>query len=285
MRISFTKVQALRNDFVLVDGRTAPVADPPSLARFLCDRKEGVGADTLLLLHHSDVADLLVRIFNPDGSEGEMSGNGTRCVAAYSLAREGEGQNVATVETVAGVSRHELERREHGRFFIRSSILAPRFHPTEIPVRVAGEDALDVPLDLAEGRIRVSGVSIGNPQAVVFQGWTDENWKILGPQIENHPLFPERTNVDFARVAAEDRLEVKLWERGVGPVESSGTGASGAFAAARRKGLIGPRAELVMEGGTLVIEEAEEGLILRGWCEECFEGTIDTDRSREGEVR
>ena len=285
MRIPFTKVQALRNDFVLVDGRAVPVADPPALARFLCDRKEGVGADTLLLLHHSEVADILVRIFNPDGSEGEMSGNGTRCVAAYFLGREGEGRKTATVETVAGVSRHERERRDRGLTYLRSHILAPRFHPTEIPVRAPGEEAIDIPLDLAEGRTRVSCVSIGNPQAAVFQGWTEENWKSLGPQIENHPVFPERTNVDFARVLSRDRIEVKLWERGVGPVESSGTGASGAFATARRKGLVDPRAEMVMEGGTLVLEETEEGLILRGWCEECFEGTIDDDRDRRGADR
>jgi diaminopimelate epimerase len=275
VRIPFTKVQGLRNDFVLVDGRSVPVVDPPALSRALCDRKEGIGADTLLLLLPSDEADVLVRIYNPDGSEGEMSGNGTRCVAAYVLARAGGERASAVVETIAGVSGHFLERREGRRSYLTSRILAPRFHPAEIPVRAGGDEAIDVPFPLGGETVRVSCVNIGNPQAVVFEGWDEGNWRRLGPLIERHALFPERANVDFCRVLDRASLVVKLWERGVGPVESSGTGASGAFATARRKGLADPRVTVSMEGGVLEIEEVEEGLLLRGWCEETFEGTIE----------
>ncbi len=275
MRIPFTKVQALRNDFVLVDGRAVPVADPPALSRALCDRKSGVGADTLLVLLPSDEADVLVRIFNPDGSEGEMSGNGTRCTAAYVLARGDEGRASATVETVAGVSGHLLERSEGRRRFLVSRILAPRFRPADVPVLWEGDEAIDLPLDLGPGALRVSCVNIGNPQAVVLDGWDETNWKLFGPAIENHPIFPERANVDFARVVDRDNLLVRLWERGVGPVESSGTGASGAFAAARRKGLLAAKVRVSMEGGVLELEEVEGGLLMKGWCEEVFEGMID----------
>jgi diaminopimelate epimerase len=118
-------------------------------------------------------------------------------------------------------------------------------------------------------------VNIGNPQAVVFEGWDEGNWRRLGPLIERHALFPERANVDFCRVRDRAFLEVRLWERGVGPVESSGTGASGAFATARRKGIADPRVTVSMEGGVLEIEEVEDGLLLRGWCEETFEGSIE----------
>jgi len=278
MRVPFTKLQALRNDFVLVDARRVPVADPAALARALCDRKSGVGADTLLLLLLSEEADVLVRIFNPDGSEGEMSGNGTRCVASYVLARAGGDRVSATVETVAGVSGHLLEEKTGARCFLASRIVAPRFRPPEIPVHAGGEEAIDLPLRLSEETVRVSCVNIGNPQAVVFEGWDDANWKRLGREIENHPIFPERTNVDFARVIGPGELHVVLWERGVGPVESSGTGASGAFAAARRKGLVDSKVRAVMQGGVLAIEEAEGALLLKGWCEEVFEGTIETER-------
>jgi diaminopimelate epimerase len=274
MRIPFTKVQALRNDFVLVDGRVVPIADPPALARSLCDRKSGVGADTLLLLLPSEEADVLVRIFNPDGSEGEMSGNGTRCTAAYVLARGDRKRRSATVETVAGVSGHLLEKREGRRCFLASRILAPRFRASEIPVLFDGDEAIDIPLALGSETVRVTCVNIGNPQAVVLDGWDETNWKRLGPAIEIHPAFPERTNVDFARVIDRENLHVRLWERGVGPVESSGTGASGAFAAARRKGALSPKVRISMEGGVLELEEVKDGLLLKGWCEEVFEGVV-----------
>ncbi|MFH1278529.1 MAG: diaminopimelate epimerase [Candidatus Eisenbacteria bacterium] len=277
MRIPFTKVQALRNDFVLVDGRRVPVPDPARLAKILCDRKSGVGADTLLVLHHSDHANVLVRIFNPDGSEGEMSGNGTRCVAMYILDRGEGGGGSASVETVAGVSRHDVEERAGRRLRIVSRILAPRFQPDLVPVRWEGDEAIDIDIPLRDRSVRVSCVNIGNPQAVVLDGWDEKNWRELGPQIERHPIFPERANVDFARVVAEGRIEVRLWERGVGPVEASGTGASGAFTVARRKGLVGPRVRVAMEGGDLDLEERHDGLLLRGWCEEVFEGTASIE--------
>lgn len=277
MRIPFTKVQALRNDFVLIDGRRVPVPDPARLSEILCDRKSGIGADTLLVLHHSEHADVLVRIFNPDGSEGEMSGNGTRCVAAH-LLDHGEGSDrSASVETVAGVSLHDVEEREGRRFRIASRILAPRFEPRLVPVLREGEEAIDIEISLPSGPVRLSCVNIGNPQAVVLEGWDETNWRSLGAAIERHEIFPERVNVDFARVTARGRIEVSLWERGVGPVESSGTGASGAFAVARRKGLVDGKARIVMEGGDLEIEEGEDGLLLRGWCEEVFEGSVAVD--------
>ncbi|MFH1679336.1 MAG: diaminopimelate epimerase [Candidatus Eisenbacteria bacterium] len=283
MRVPFTKLQALRNDFVLVDGRTVPVPDPPSLARALCDRKSGIGADTLLLLLPSEQADLLVRIFNPDGSEGELSGNGTRSAAAFLLARGGKERTTATIETVSGVSTHHLEKKSGKRSFLASRIVAPRFRPAEIPVLIDGEEAVDVPVRLSAETVRVTCVNIGNPQAVVFEGWDESNWMRLGREIENHAIFPQRTNVDFARVVSRDRLRTTLWERGVGPVESSGTGASGAFAAARRLGFVDPRVRVDMEGGALEIEEAEAALLLRGWCEEVFEGSIETEAGRRDE--
>lgn len=280
MRIRFTKMQALRNDFVVVDGRAVPVADPSLLARTLCDRKEGVGADTLLLLLHSEGADLLVRIFNPDGSEGEMSGNGTRSAAGWYLKRAEGGGERASIETVAGVSRHHLEKKEGRRITVCSQILSPRFAPEQVPVLYEGDgDAIDMELALSTGTALVSCVSIGNPQAVVLEGWDESNWRRIGEEIERHPIFPERTNVDFGRVRTPELIEVKLWERGVGPVEASGTGASGVFAVARRKGLVHRAVRVVMDGGALDLEEAEDALILKGWCEEVFEGTIDVDRA------
>ena len=201
--------------------------------------------------------------------------NGTRCTAAWFLARDGEGRDSVSVETVAGVSNHRVDRREGRRAFLISHILAPRFRPSEIPVDVEGEEAIDIELKLSDGLFRVSCVSIGNPQAVVFEGWNEENWRRLGREIEYHSIFPRRTNVDFARIVAPDRMEVTLWERGVGPVEASGTGASGAFTTARRKGLVEPKVRISMEGGVLELEELEDGLLMNGWGEECFEGVIE----------
>lgn len=277
MKIPFTKVQALRNDFVLVDARRVAVPDASSLARIACDRKSGVGADTLLVVHESENADVLLRIFNPDGSEGEMSGNGTRCAAMYVVDRMEPRAARATIETVAGVSEHLTLSREGRRLFVASRILAPRFRPEQVPARFEGEEAIDVEFRLAAGTVRVSAVNIGNPQAVVLDGWNESSWPALGAEIERHPFFPERANVDFGRVIAPDRMELRLWERGVGVVEASGTGASGAFAVARRKGVVGPRVRVAMAGGELEIEETDGGLLLRGWCEEVFEGTLNLD--------
>jgi diaminopimelate epimerase len=281
----FAKVEALGNDFVVIEA-SEPPARRDALARALCDRHRGVGADGLLIIYPSAGADGRVEVWNADGSEAETSGNGLRC-AACRLATAGEGERAAArtsgsaaaeivLETRAGRSRVLLPGGSRGP--IRVALGAPRFRPAEIPMRLPAEPGSPAPASdrFVEGRlpgipVAVTALSVGNPHAVVFVDGPIDGSR-LGPQIEAHPAFPERANVEFVRVVAPDHLVVLIWERGVGPTASSGTGAAAALVAASLTGRSARRARVEMEGGTLEVGWEEAGVWTEGLARIVFEG-------------
>ncbi len=229
MRIPFTKAHGAGNDFLLTWASDAPRADLPQFAQVLCERHTGVGADGWLLVKSAprDAGyDASIRLFNADGSEPELSGNGTRCAAAF-LQDAGLGAAEMRISTGAGVKHLRLIERDGLRFEFEMNMGTPTYRQEEL--RLA--------LSLAEGAREVTALCVGNPQCVLFVDDFELDWRRIGAEIERHPHFPNRTNVSFVRRVDEHTLEVRFFERGAGETMSSGTGSTGAAAAAILRGV------------------------------------------------
>lgn len=244
MATPFVKMHALGNDFVIFDARDQPVDLVPERIRDLCDRHRGIGCDQLFRLEPSTRADLFLRIWNPDGSEAGACGNGTRCVAALTGARR--------IETLAGL----LDADESHAVLMGR----PRFGWAEVPL-AQPLDTLALPLAW-DGLARPVALSMGNPHLVFFVDDLDGvALAELGPVIEQDPMFPERINVGVAQRLGPDHLRLKVWERGAGLTLACGSGACAAFAAARRRRLVGPEVTVSLPGGDLAIAEMPDGQI------------------------
>jgi len=215
MKIPFTKAHGAGNDFLLTLAADVPQVDLPALARAICDRHTGVGADGWMLLR-----DMNIRLFNADGSEPEMSGNGTRCAAAV-LIESGKAGSDLTIHTDAGPKRLRLIERAERRYVFEMEMGKPRY----------SEDQLRFLLPLKNGPREVTIVDVGNPQCVVFVDQFPADWDAMGAEIEAHPHFPHRTNVSFVRRVDAHTIEARFYERGAGVTLSSGTGSTGAAVA------------------------------------------------------
>ena len=262
--MKFTKLHGTGNDFVLIDARDRRPRDWSALARVACDRHFGVGSDGILLVQDSKSADYRMVMYNPDGSEAEMCGNGIRCFARYLFdANETRGP-VLSVETGAGIKRLEIEADGDRFRRVVVDMGVPTFAPSEIPILADGPEVVDLPLDVAGWNLRVTAVSMGNPHAVHFTGEDVAEFPLeqVGPRVEHDSRFPRRVNFEIARVKSPETVDVRVWERGAGITLACGTGACAVFAAARRKGLVGERAVLKLPGGELEMRVGPEGQIL-----------------------
>jgi diaminopimelate epimerase len=263
--ISVVKGHAYGNDFLLVPESDIGAADPAALARTMCHRLQGIGADGLMLYTFDSDA-VRMRLFNADGSESEVSGNGVRCLAALAVRRRPALKTV-TIETPAGPKRLELKGQEGERVTFRASMGVPKdIHLVEL--HAAGE------------RVQAVALSVGNPQCVLLVDTLSEaKLHKLGPAIEHHPKFPNRTNVSFAHVEAPGRIRILIWERGVGPTQASGTGACGAAVAAASHGGAARDVDVISPGGSQRVEWLEDGIYLTGWASLVFEGRWLADSS------
>lgn len=278
--MNFVKMHGLGNDFVLLGDAAAD--DPAALSRRLCDRRFGIGADGLIFVLPSDSADFKMRIFNPDGSEPEMCGNGIRCAAKFYAERRTAGRVDAgfdlKVETLAGLRTVTVARGGDGAVErVTVDMGEPILEPPEIPVRMEGERVIDRPLDVDGERFTVTCVSMGNPHCVIFADEAPEDIDVagIGPRIENHPAFPNRTNVEFARVSGKNEVIVRVWERGAGETLACGTGACAAAVAGGLTGRLGERVTVRLPGGGLDIRWPGAGPVyMTGPAVEVFSGTI-----------
>ncbi len=229
-RIPFTKAHGAQNDFLLTWANEAPLERLPEVARAICHRHSGVGADGWILVRgHAESAaayDASIRLFNADGSEAELSGNGTRCAAAF-LRDSGLEKDPLRILTGAGIKDLHL---------VGASGLSYRFR-MNMGRPVWREDQLQLRLEAGGGTLDAAALEVGNPQCAVFVQDFDFDWRKLGAEIESHPMFPKRTNVSFVKRLDAHTLDVRFWERGVGETMSSGTGSTGAAAAAVLRGL------------------------------------------------
>ena len=271
----FVKMQGTGNDFILVEGHEDRAWTKLALA--MCDRHFGVGADGVMLVLPSGNADVRMRLFNADGSEAEVSGNGVRCLVKYAVERglAKADRDRVTVESLSGLLVGEVQTEGGAVTGVRLSMGAPRFAPHEVPVVAEGEHVLDLAVDVDGQRLRLTCLSMGNPHAVLFYAQPIERYPLeqMGPKVEHHPAFPERMNFCVARVLGRERMDVRVWERGVGETLACGSGCCAAMVAARLHNLVDDRVDIRQPGGTLVVEWDGSGeVFLTGPAEFVFEG-------------
>ena len=279
--LSFSKYQGLGNDFLILEGRQdqlpSLISEPdPEWVRRICDRRFGVGGDGVILaLAPQADGDLRMRIFNADGTEAEMCGNGIRCLARYLADSDGDSPGrIWSIETPAGMIRPEL--MDNGQ--LKVDMGAPFLTPETVPTTLMVEDGLPKGVLLLEGeQLAVAAVGMGNPHVVVpvedlaaipFDAW--------GSALEIHPVFPARTNVHFLQVHGRDQLEIRVWERGAGPTLACGTGACATLVAAVLLGLADDKAEVMLPGGPLQIEwpDRRGSVLMTGPAEAVFDGVL-----------
>ncbi len=276
--MEFTKLHGTGNDFVVLDAREIE-RDWPALAVAVCDRHFGVGGDGMILAAPSERADVRMRIFNADGSEAEMSGNGMRCLAKFAADNGivAPQDDEFDVETGAGVLRVRVTTERGFVTSVRESMGAPRLDPLEIPVAIdAPPPIMNFDLSVDGASIAITPVSMGNPHAVHFQGAAVGDYPLhrVGPLVEHHALFPNRTNFEVVRIVDRSHAEMRVWERGVGETLSCGSGASATMTAARLLDLVDGVMELRVPGGVLQLEWDGEGeVILTGPVVEVFRGS------------
>ncbi len=282
--MNFAKLQATGNDFIVIDARNIE-KDWAKLSSQMCDRHFGVGADGLILVTLSKAADLKMRIFNPDGSEAEVCGNGLRCLAKYAIERQIVKGPTLRIETPAGI-RTVYATLSQGRVKqVEVNMGSPAFSASDIPAvireRRAGKNKVDItpvldyPLKVGSEKLAVSLVSVGNPHAVTFISQPVANFPLsrIGPKVEKHPMFLQRTNFEIARVLNFKTIEVRVWERGVGETLSCGSGACAVGVLARCKRLTGDLVDIILTGGKLTVRWDGVGEIyLSGPVEEVFIG-------------
>jgi diaminopimelate epimerase len=279
--MKLSKFHSLGNDFLIVD--RDEVADPggyEDLARAICDRHTGVGADGLLILSVTDAArgEAAFRIFNADGSESGISGNGIRCAAAHLFSQQKVEGRTVRFATASGVRACDFVERIEDRYTIRIDLGAPRLSSREIPFDDGRthERVIDYPLTIHKKTYPVTLVSMGNPHCVLFvDNFPNRiDWSATGAEIESHPFFPERTNVEFVRVHGREEIEVLFWERGVGETLSSGSGATAAAVAAILKGLTERRVQVKTSMGRLLVEWEGDTVRQTGPAEFVFVGSF-----------
>jgi diaminopimelate epimerase len=272
----FTKMHGAGNDYVYVncfEERVPP--DLPRLAIAVSDRHKGIGADGLILIHPSQVADARMEMFNADGSAAEMCGNGVRCVAKYVYDHGIARRATLKIETGRGILELKLIVANGKVDRVRVQMGAPILESEKIPTRLPGNPPIQVPLDVAGRELKVTCVSMGNPHCVTFvEELTDDLVLRIGPQIERHAAFPNRVNAEFVRVISPSEMQVRVWERGSGETQACGTGACAAAVASILNGLCGRRILAHLPGGDLDLEWAPGGdVYLTGPAVEVFEGT------------
>ena len=255
----FTKMHGLGNDFIMVDAIHNTIADPAGLARRICQRRFAIGADGLILIANSDRADATMRIYNSDGSEAEMCGNGIRCVARYLYDNGICKSTDMRIDTLAGVKPIRLILEGDVATAATVDMGAPEFDPARIPVAA---DTNRVRVSLGGREVEFFCVSLGNPHAVTFDIFPEQDdFLRWGAELEHHPLFPARINVEFCRLDGPDAVTVKVWERGAGSTLACGTGSCAVLAAGVELGLLARSADIHLPGGTLHNEWRDDGHI------------------------
>tara|TARA_B100001013_G_C24600319_1_gene438558 strand:- start:183 stop:1034 length:852 start_codon:yes stop_codon:yes gene_type:complete len=276
--MKFTKMHGAGNDYVYVNGYVESL-DWPVISEKISNRHKGIGADGLIVAASSKIADLKMRMFNADGSEGEMCGNGIRCLVAFAMS-EGlvdSNANVISVETGAGVLDVRPTFGNSGMNGATVDMGEPILRPSVIPVDLTDESfpVVDYPLEVNGRKFLMTFVSMGNPHAVTFIEEDVSNFPLedIGPVVENHKMFPNKVNFEVVNVVSETHLKVRVWERGSGITMACGTGACAVVVAAHMKGLVGDQVNIELPGGMLGINWSGKGSILmEGPVEEVYRG-------------
>ncbi len=269
--LSFTKMHGLGNDFIVIDNRENQLKQLDILAQKLCKRKFGIGADQILLLENSNIAGYYMKIFNPDGSQAQMCGNGIRCLAKFIRDNNISDKEQLHIETQAGIIKTKWLDEQ-----VEVDMGRPILDADKIPVKQTGR-LINAPLTLDDISFNITCVSMGNPHCIIIvDNLAGIPLSKYGTQIERHPLFPQRINVEFVQIINKQEISVKVWERGAGETLACGTGACASAVAAVLNNRTGRRLTVHLPGGMLKIHWSgqDNRVYMRGPAETVFEGTI-----------
>ncbi len=277
--MKFTKMQGIGNDYVYVNCFEETVADPERVSEIISDRHFGIGADGLVLIMPSDMADFRMRMFNADGSEGNMCGNATRCIGKFVYDNHLTDKTNITLETRSGIKKLTLYPENGKVKTVLVDMGKAVLKPADIPMNVSGDTFINKPITVDGKEVFITAVSMGNPHAVTYVDDVDSlELEKIGPSFENHPLFPERVNTEFIKILDESTMQMRVWERGSGETWACGTGACAATAASVLNGYFPHDKEITVKlrGGDLFITYKSDGTVLmRGPAETVFTGEID----------
>ncbi len=275
--MKFTKMHGLGNDYIYINCFEEQIDNPEEVAVRVSDRHKGIGSDGLVLIMPSDDCDFRMRMFNADGSEAQMCGNAARCVGKYLYDNGLIADTTLTLETLSGTKRLWLFPENGQVKKVRVDMGEPVLKASEIPTKLPVNAVIDCPVYFPSGAKKITCVSIGNPHTVVFVDDVEQiSTAKVGAEIENSPIFPERTNVEFVECLAPDRLKMRVWERGTGETQACGTGACAALVAAVLNGKAKRKATVSLPGGELEIEwrETDNRVYMTGEAETVFTGEI-----------
>lgn len=268
------------NDFIVIDGAKDNIPEEylPNVARHACDRNFGIGADGLILVLPSRTANFRMRIINSDGSEAEMCGNGVRVFAKYAFDRKMHSDPVMTIETLGGIKTLKLDSTGGKVRTARVDMGEPKLLRSEIPMKGANTNVISEPLKVAGKKLEITCVSMGNPHCVTFVDNVD-SYPIekIGPEVENHPNFPQRTNTEFVEVISPKEIRMRVWERGAGETLACGTGSCASVVAGVLTDKTTRKVTVHLRGGDLLIEWlGDNHIYMTGPAEEIFEGKVSS---------
>lgn len=273
----FTKMHGLGNDYVCINCFRERVEDPPGFARTLCDRHYGIGADGLILICPSKVSDFKMEIYNSDGSVAGMCGNGIRCLGKYVYDYGLTGKETLSIETKSGIRNMHLQIRDGKACGAMVDMGVPRLNAHSIPILSEKDLVINDPIEVQEKNYRMTGISMGNPHAVIFSEEINGiPLEETGRELEFHPRFPERANIEFCHVTARDRMEIRVWERGVGETLACGTGACAAVVASVLNDLTDEEVIVKLLGGELSVrwDRKVNHVFLEGPVVKVFDGVL-----------
>ena len=276
--MKFTKMQGIGNDYVYVNCFEEKVEDPAALAKFVSDRHFGIGSDGLILIKPSKNADFTMDMYNADGSEGKMCGNGIRCVAKYVYDNKMTDKTTITVETLSGIKTLVLNVEDEKVKTVRVNMGTPILKSKDVPVVSDKEQVIDEPIKVNDKEYRITCVSMGNPHAVTFIDDTDSlEIEKIGPLFENNEIFPDRVNTEFIQVVDRNNIKMRVWERGSGETLACGTGACASVVACVLNGLTENKVTVSLLGGDLFIEynQEENVVYMTGPATISFTGNIE----------
>ncbi len=278
-KLAFTKMEGIGNDYVYVwlENLDAPVTDPGPLAVFMSDRNYGVGGDGLVLIGRSDKADFRMRMFNNDGSEGNMCGNASRCVGKFLYDHGYTDKKSVTLETKSGIRTLNLTVENGKVSHVTVDMGKPIIKPCDIPMKAEGDTFINREISVGGASIKGTAVSMGNPHFVVtMHDIASLDLPAIGPNFEHHELFPERVNTEFIEVISRQKVRMRVWERGSGETLACGTGACAVLVACALNQYTDRKATIELRGGDLTIEWAEDGIVyMTGPAREVFSGEIE----------
>ena len=277
MMIRFTKMHGAGNDYIYINAINSCPANLPELSNEMSDRHKGVGSDGVVLIMPSDKADFRMRMFNADGSEGEMCGNASRCVAKYVYDKGLTSKRKITLETFAGIKVLEITKVVDEKVReVKVDMGEPSFVPENIPTK-SNCEVIDMPISTSLGTLNLTAVGTGNPHGVVIMdSVSDLDIDSIGPEIQNNELFPRKANIEFVRIINRNEIEMRVYERGSGETMACGTGACASVVATSRLGLTDRRATVHLKGGDLQIHWAENNHVyMTGEAATVFEGEYE----------